>query len=78
MIGNVASSRLRMQRMDRFIHYENIAHFRKLIAVSSLEIARDEERYKMLLSLLADELAKDQQGDALSRSLDELPDSAEG
>jgi hypothetical protein len=43
--------------MEHFAHRENIAHYRKLIAASALDPARDESRHEMLLSLLAAELA---------------------
>jgi len=45
--------------MEHYAHAANIAHYRKLIAASELNPARDEARYIMLLSLLAAELAKD-------------------
>ena len=44
--------------MDRFIHDENIARYRKLIAISEGDPARDEARHQMLLRLLAEEEAK--------------------
>lgn len=43
----------------RFIHNENIARYRKLIAISEGDPARDEVRHQMLLKLLAEEEAKD-------------------
>ena len=45
--------------MERFVHNANIAHYRRLIADSELDPARDEDRHKMLLTLLAEEVAKD-------------------
>ena len=45
--------------MDRFVHEQNMLRYRKLIAISEGDPARDETRHKMLLKLLADELAKD-------------------
>jgi hypothetical protein len=45
--------------MERFVHHANIAHCRRLIAASELDPARDEDRHKMLLTLLAEEVAKD-------------------
>jgi hypothetical protein len=45
--------------MDNFAHRENIAHYRKLIAASALDPARDETRHAMLVTLLAAELVKD-------------------
>jgi len=44
--------------MDRFVRNENIARYRKLIAISEGDPARDEARYQMLLRLLAEEEAK--------------------
>jgi hypothetical protein len=46
--------------MERFVHDANIAHYRRLIAASELDPARDEDRHKMLLTLLAEEVAKDE------------------
>jgi hypothetical protein len=45
--------------MQRFVHNENIALYRKLIFESERDSSRDERRHKMLLTLLAEELAKD-------------------
>jgi hypothetical protein len=45
--------------MPNYVHDENIAHFNKLIAESRLDPSRDEDRHKMLLTLLAEEEAKD-------------------
>ena len=45
--------------MDRFIHNSNIEHYRRLIAESGRNPLRDEDRHKMLLTLLAEEKAKD-------------------
>ncbi len=45
--------------MEHFAHRENIALYRKLIAASALDPARDETRHAMLLTLLAAELVKD-------------------
>jgi hypothetical protein len=42
--------------MERYIHYANIAHYRYLIAESERDPKRDEERHKMLLTLLAEEI----------------------
>jgi hypothetical protein len=41
------------------VHNENIAHYKKLIAESESNPSRDEARHRMLLRLLAQELAKD-------------------
>ena len=45
--------------MERYIHNANIAHYRHLIAESERDPKRDEHRHKMLLTLLAEEIAKD-------------------
>jgi hypothetical protein len=45
--------------MERFVYNANIEHCRRLIAESELDPSRDEDWYKMLLTLLAEELAKD-------------------
>jgi hypothetical protein len=45
--------------MERFVHNENMAHYKKLIAESERDPKRDEGRHKMLLTLLAEEIAKD-------------------
>ena len=45
--------------LQRFVHRENIAYYRKLIAKSERDPSHDNTRHKMLLQLLADELAKD-------------------
>jgi hypothetical protein len=39
--------------MDRFVHAANIALYRKLISESELDASRDEDRHKMLMTLLA-------------------------
>jgi len=45
--------------MDRFVHTENIARYRRLIVISEADPSRDEVRHQTLLRLLAEELAKD-------------------
>jgi hypothetical protein len=45
--------------VDRFIHQKNLEHFRRLQAEP--DAAKDRERHKMLLRLLADEEIKDKQ-----------------
>jgi hypothetical protein len=45
--------------MHRFVHNENIALYRKLIAESLDCQSRDEDRHAMLLTLLAEEEARD-------------------
>ena len=47
--------------MQRFIHNENLARYRKLIALSEADPSRDEARHQMLLKLLAEEEAKDKE-----------------
>ncbi len=47
--------------MDRFVHSENVTRYRKLIAISENDPARDEARHQTLLKLLADELVRDKQ-----------------
>ena len=58
------ASRLRSQpmeaAMDPYIHNANIQHYRRLIAESERNPKRDEDRHKMLLTLLSEEMAKDQ------------------
>jgi hypothetical protein len=44
--------------MERYVHNANIAHYRHLIAESERDPKRDEDRHKMLLTLLAEEIAK--------------------
>lgn len=46
--------------MDKFIHRQNLVHYRKLLAESELDPSHDEDRYAMLLKLLAEEIAKDE------------------
>src|SRR3981081_2814694 len=38
--------------MERFVHNENIEHYRRLIAESEFDPSRDEGRHKMLLTHL--------------------------
>jgi hypothetical protein len=45
--------------MERFIHNANLEHYRRLIAESESNPSRDEKRHAMLLTLLAEEMAKD-------------------
>jgi hypothetical protein len=45
--------------MERFIHNANIEHYRRLIGESERDPARDEDRHATLLTLLAEEIAKD-------------------
>ena len=51
---------LREVAMERFVHNENMALYKKLIAESERNPKRrDENRHKMLLTLLAEEIAKE-------------------
>ena len=43
--------------MDRYVHRENIAHYRRLLAEP--DVANDQVRHKLLIRLLADEEAKE-------------------
>ena len=43
--------------MDRYIHRENIAHYRRLLAEP--DVAADRVRHALLKRLLADEMAQD-------------------
>jgi hypothetical protein len=45
--------------MEHYVHNANIAHYRHLIAESERDPKRDEDRHKMLLTLLAEETSKD-------------------
>jgi hypothetical protein len=45
--------------MPGYVHNENIALYKRLIAESESDLSRDEARHKMLLTLLAEETAKD-------------------
>jgi hypothetical protein len=46
--------------MERFVHNENMALYKKLIAESECDPKRDEDRHKMLLTLLAEEMVKEE------------------
>jgi hypothetical protein len=46
-------------KLQRFLHDENVAYYKKLIAESERDPSHDDARHKMLLRLLADELAKE-------------------
>jgi hypothetical protein len=46
--------------MERYIHNANMAHYRHLIAESDCDPRRDEVRHNLLLTLLAEEIAKEQ------------------
>ena len=45
--------------MKDYVHKANIEHYRRLIAESANDPNRNEDRHKMLLTLLAEELAKE-------------------
>jgi hypothetical protein len=53
------TARGRLQWSGTF-HNANMVHYRHLIAESKCDPKRDEDRHKMLLTLLAEEVAKDQ------------------
>jgi len=44
--------------MERFIHEQNLANYRRLVAESERNPARDEVQHNWLLKLLADEEAE--------------------
>jgi hypothetical protein len=44
--------------MERYIHEQNLAYYRRLIAESMLSPDRSEIQHKWLLKLLADEIAR--------------------
>ncbi len=43
--------------MERFVHRENLAHYRRLLAEPG--VADDEVRYQVLMRLLSEETAKE-------------------
>ena len=45
------------RNMEQFIHRENLAHYRRLLAEPN--VASDPVRHKLLIRLLADREAKD-------------------
>ncbi len=47
-----------------YVHNANIDLYRRLIAESECNPRRDENRYKMLLTLLGEELAKDKKAES--------------
>lgn len=55
--------------MERYIHDANIEHYRHLIAESERDPGRDEDRHRMLLTLLAEEVAKDKEVARLGSSI---------
>ncbi|WP_291865534.1 hypothetical protein [Bradyrhizobium sp.] len=48
--------------MDSFVHRENLAHYRRLLAEP--DVADDQVRYQTLVRLLAEETAKETASDA--------------
>jgi hypothetical protein len=50
--------------VERFVHNANIELYRRLIAESERDPKRDEDRHKMLLILLTEEMAKDRKRDS--------------
>jgi hypothetical protein len=57
--------------LQRFVRNENIARYRKLIAITEGDPFRDEVRHQTLLKLLAEEMGKDMEQQTGSR----LPDA---
>jgi hypothetical protein len=47
--------------MERFVHNANIEHYRRMIAESEFDPPRDEDRHKMPLTLLAEEVGQGQE-----------------
>jgi hypothetical protein len=47
--------------MEGYVHKANIEHYRRLIAESERDPNRNEDRHKMLLTLLAEEIAKEEE-----------------
>lgn len=45
--------------VQRFVRNENVARYRRLIAIAESDSSRDEVRHQTLLKLLAEEMAKD-------------------
>jgi hypothetical protein len=45
--------------MERYVHQENLAHYRRLLAEAELATSRDEIRHSMLMRLLAEEEANE-------------------
>ena len=44
--------------MEYFVHHQNLAHYRRLLAKAELATSKDEIRHSMLMRLLAEEEAK--------------------
>jgi hypothetical protein len=44
--------------MERFIHEQKLANYRRLIAESNLAVTKDKTQHKWLLKLLDDEITK--------------------
>jgi hypothetical protein len=44
--------------MEYFVHQQNLAHYRRLLAKAELATSKDEIRHSMLMRLLAEEEAK--------------------
>jgi hypothetical protein len=45
--------------MEYFVHQQNLAHYRRLLAKAELATSKDEIRHSMLMKLLAEEEAKE-------------------
>jgi hypothetical protein len=59
------------EAVQRFVRNENVARYRKLIAISAGDPCRNEVKHQTLLQLLAEEMAKDMEQQPASR----LPDA---
>jgi hypothetical protein len=58
------------EEIQRFVHDQNIALYRRLITESELNPPRDEDQHKMLLTLRAEELATDMKAKDIKSPLD--------
>jgi hypothetical protein len=45
--------------MERYLHQENLAYYRRLLADAKLATSKDEIRHSMLMRLLAEEEANE-------------------
>jgi len=55
----LANAKHEIRFHERYVHNDNIAHYRRLIAESERNPKHDEDRHAMLLTLLAEEIAKE-------------------
>jgi hypothetical protein len=56
---NRVGARLGSVAMEYFVHQQNLAHYRRLLADTELATSKDEIRHSMLMRLLAEEEAKE-------------------